>query len=314
MDSKPYLTVDKFVEKFVKTLLDAQPKARFNPKLLCPTILLIWIRGLNGTESKSILESGIGPSSVCDGIQTKLDGYKRNPHHVMTAQLYETLKLSAKLINNRQEFSKVNSKRWLIPVPIGDCVKLDWYDIKAPDSKNLYEGKKDTNLIQFFSQVDAFKGDRVSQMYFIHQLTKCIDTIQIGIRSGAMEQGMYMGVPTIYLEEKDSPSGERMASLATDLLPKGSLATGNKMLSPNKFGMFFRLKTKHLIGLNQARTLKEIEEIHNWLIERTSTQLGTRAAKGTLTRDEFDMLNYNLAEICNNLKSYQSMLQKDKKS
>ncbi|OJT17562.1 hypothetical protein BO221_44115 [Archangium sp. Cb G35] len=221
------------------------------------TVVLIWSRGLNGDEMKRLKQAGIQPAQVTEANWKKIDAAKRNPHHVMTAQLYESICLAVRRAGQDQ------AGRPLIPVVIGDELRVDWYEQdpgRAQD--NLWQGEQDDNLIHFFKRLSCFAGDRHSQMAFLLALLSEFDVIQIGIRSGGLEAGMYMGIPTIYLEEKDCKSGgERMASVSqTVSLPLKPL--------PTKSMPFFRLQTAFPVGLNQARTRQNVKTFLSDLEQR----------------------------------------------
>lgn len=117
---------------------------------------------------------------------------------------------------------------------------------------------------------------------------------------------MYMGVPTIYFEEVNSPSGARMASLARELEPNTVIAE-KSYSTADHLPFFFRLKTRHLIGLNQARTRQNVTELIS-VMATGDGLVNERVARGTLTSVEFATLEHALAGICGELGAYQLAL------
>ena len=186
------------------------------------TLCLIWIRSLNANEMDSVEEAGIDPDLVSEKIFGTLNSAKRNPHHVTTVQMAIQLRELLLWFNNpdaaRSRFPSPDAKRYFVPVFIGDPMLLDQYR----RSSNVYiAADAATNLVHFWKApklVDlGAPHNRYRQFGAIKELfhDERFDLIQIGIRSGIMEQGMYQGAPTIYVEEEFCPSGgDRMVSLS----------------------------------------------------------------------------------------------------
>lgn len=181
-------------------------------------VILIWVRSLNGSEVaglKTVLK-GSALTAFCkrrdklalvDDFFWLLDSGKRNPHHLMTPQLYETIACIAKRCG------------YMI-IPIGDNVTYDQYaSLNSLDSTQYLQSSDDScNLIGFWRKWDrVFAGNRrrLLQTFFMGRLFQKLAKVkipmtQVGVRSGEMEKGAYLGIPTVYLEEAVSESGGRM--------------------------------------------------------------------------------------------------------
>ena len=63
--------------------------------------------------------------------------------------------------------------------------------------------KMNDTLVEYFKRLPAFSNrNRFNQLYFFRELMRCpkLRVIQVGLRSGAIEQGMYLGIPTVYID------------------------------------------------------------------------------------------------------------------
>ncbi|GLT19294.1 hypothetical protein GCM10007938_30760 [Vibrio zhanjiangensis] len=178
-------------------------------------VSLVWSRGLNGEEFSKLRSLGdrnsLSVSSPMEQVEEVksfklLDEQKRNPHHLMTPQLYETLK-------------EVNTKKKMLTIPIGDPIEYSPYHSALTGATKQYYLNSDVsdalNLIQYWNKSselrDANHG-KFNQGVFLQQLFKKLseDGIplqQVGLRSGEMEKGAYMGIPTLYLEEHNAAKG-----------------------------------------------------------------------------------------------------------
>ncbi|WP_341662747.1 hypothetical protein [Vibrio sp.] len=175
-------------------------------------VSLVWSRGLNGEEYSKLRSLSDRKSlSVFSPIeQVKsfklLDEQKRNPHHLMTPQLYETLK-------------EVNTKKKMLTIPIGDPIEYSPYHSALTGAAKQYylnsDGSDALNLIQYWNKSSDLRDvnhGKFNQGVFLQQLFKKLseDGIplqQVGLRSGEMEKGAYMGIPTLYLEEHNAAKG-----------------------------------------------------------------------------------------------------------
>ncbi len=292
---KSVQSIDRFRDGFLDHLFKHTSTVRSWAKK--PILALIWVRGLSGRELASVKQAKIGPSQVDDEHFRTIDAAKRNPHHVMTAQLYEHLLLLLLRLGNRK-----GAERRFIPVPIGDPILLDQYN----PASEVHVGEEQHNLIRFFARVEAFKGNRYNQMYFIKSLfgRKEFGLAQIGIRSGALEQGMYLGVPTIYIEEFGSDTGERMARLTSEPDPKGVFDLRKHETMP----FFHRLQTRHLIGLNQARTKQNLQSFVRAIKDPERAHASARVLEGSLRANEAEVLSTMLAAISKNYEAYLDQL------
>lgn len=190
------------------------------------TFVLIWVRGVNANELDKLVKGvkgGFNPSTVDDTQLGKLDSLKRNPHHVMTPQLCTQLKMLFESFNKVDgKFAIPGRPRYFVPIPIGDRVHIDQYD----HASKLVFGEGKDNMINLWARddlpelKDAIGGPhwRYRQVAMMRELfmNKDFDLMQIGIRSGAIEQGMYQVVPSIYIEEHMCSTGDRMASLTRE--------------------------------------------------------------------------------------------------
>lgn len=361
---RPVGAVTSFTNSFVDRVL-SQIKGLYSKWSKIPMFVLIWVRGLSGTELKSFQSSNIRPGDISDSKLEEINAFKRNPHHVMTAQLYGTI------VRLLRQLSKQGSRHF-VPIPIGDEIHFDQYD---PKTEKLVKESPD-NLVKFFTRLQAFKGSRYAQMCLIYELFKCekIGLIQIGIRSGAMEQGMYLGAPTIYIEEEFAESGARMSrltrwgSVASDLDSlflealelaaqsekpaelrrqlgalreslqfigyrssivdqlnlKGNYGPAQQKVKeilnkwktlPSKkssfaeqkqYPFFYRLVTKNLVGLNQARTRVGYESFMQAL--STNEPVEARLLKGSLRESELNLLESFIKEISWEFEAYREAI------
>ncbi|MFY0522919.1 hypothetical protein ACN28I_06900 [Archangium gephyra] len=178
-------------------------------------VLLVWVRGLSGDErdklktlqgttGKTLLQRRDQGEDVED-LFSPLDKKKRNPHHLMTPQLFETVRY----VGQRMKFAVL---------PIGDELLFDEYQaVSRGKAAQAYQGGSADNLIGFWSRDKWFGGPerRFRQLLLLWHLFRRLSTwniplVQVGLRSGEMEKAAYLGVPTIYIEEKASETGARM--------------------------------------------------------------------------------------------------------
>ncbi|RSD31395.1 hypothetical protein [Vibrio pectenicida] len=178
-------------------------------------VSLVWSRGLNGEEYSKLRSLGeknsLSVSSPIDQVEEiksfkLLDEQKRNPHHLMTPQLYETLK-------------EVNTKKKMLTIPIGDPIEYSPYHSALTGAAKQYYLNSDVsdalNLIQYWNKSSGLRDanhGKFNQGVFLQRLFKKLseDGIplqQVGLRSGEMEKGAYMGIPTLYLEEHNAAKG-----------------------------------------------------------------------------------------------------------
>lgn len=191
-----------------------------------PTFVLIWVRGVNASELGKLIAGmkGAFDRAKIDETQLgKLDSMKRNPHHVMTPQLCAQLTILFECFNQTHgKFQSPDPSRYFVPVPIGDRVHIDQYDHA---SKLVFKEDPD-NMINLWARddlpvlKDAIGGThwRYRQVAMMRELfmDERFDLMQIGIRSGAIEQGMYQVVPSVYIEEHMCATGDRMVSLTRE--------------------------------------------------------------------------------------------------
>lgn len=189
------------------------------------SVSLVWSRGLNDAEHESVSKLGQKfkkdnkkqPLSD-DQIQQKItqdtlegQGGKKNPHHLMTPQLFNTI-------------SAVNKEKNVLTIPIGDPIEFAPYANALQGNPRSYmDLSNPVNLTQYWKNSDAL-STRFEQGVFLQQLFKKLndDSIplqQIGIRSGEMEKGAYLGIPTMYLEENLATSGARLQTVASGGTP-----------------------------------------------------------------------------------------------
>lgn len=226
-ESQEIPAIDDFVNTFVRRLVRGPTK---------PVLLLVWVRGVSGSERASLERANISGDDVSEENRGAVEAAKRNAHHVMTPQLFETLRQVVNRLNDH------NGRRYIL-CPIGDEIRLNQYDNKSP----LVLGEQPDNLIKFFGRLAEFSyavggrkfGPRRSaQSYFLYKLAShpaLGGAVQFGLRSGAMETLMYLGFPTIYLEDLFEESGPRMAAVtnqgvqqaATDIEFQSELAKAN---------------------------------------------------------------------------------------
>jgi peptidase C80-like protein len=184
-------------------------------------VILLWVRGLSATERKTLTER-LSPEQrrelaalkeagkSADQFFWTLNALKRNPHHLMTPQLFETIHYVAE----RMGFHVI---------PIGDELSFSEYAAvsRGSEKPGSHQPKDDnTNLIEFWKggdNEDSFGGDdrRLRQLRLLAHLfrgftDKNVPMVQIGLRSGEMEKAAYLGTPTIYFEETGSETGARM--------------------------------------------------------------------------------------------------------
>lgn len=144
--------VVKFVDEFLTKILGAKgsllkrAKGARNPN--APMVVLIWVRGLSGSERLSFRHMSIDSGDINDEMLRQIDGYKRNPHHVTTVQLY------ASIIHLLKDLTKTTGRRY-IGIPIGDPILYDQYG--SVEEQNLYKKASSTNLIQFFTRCPEFR-------------------------------------------------------------------------------------------------------------------------------------------------------------
>ncbi|PTL79882.1 hypothetical protein [Vitiosangium sp. GDMCC 1.1324] len=178
-------------------------------------VILLWVRSLNKKEREELgklsaqdledLKQRKQRGHLVDELFWKLHGKKRNPHHLMTPQLFETVRFIAQKMN----FSVI---------PIGDELFFDEYlAVSSKKEASAYQKGEESNLINFWNRHEWFGGPkrRIRQLFLLWQLfrrlsAQGIPLVQIGLRSGEMEKAAYLGVPTIYLEEGTSETGARM--------------------------------------------------------------------------------------------------------
>ncbi|RJS15428.1 hypothetical protein DRW03_33480 [Corallococcus sp. H22C18031201] len=180
-------------------------------------VMLLWVRSLSAAE-RNELKEGLGKGDrmllktrreaglPIDDLFWTLSK-KRNPQHLMTPQLFETLRYLAEMMN-------------YAVVPIGDEVLFDEYLAASDEAKGqVFIGTTEHNLINFWDRegLQWFKGPerRIRQLFLLWHLFRLlarrgIPLVQVGLRSGEMEKAAYLGVPTIYLEEAVSETGARM--------------------------------------------------------------------------------------------------------
>lgn len=202
---KKYIKIDNFVDAFVRRVVKSPSR---------PVLLLVWIRGVSGAEQASLKNANITGDDIRENNRARIEQAKRNAHHVMTPQLFDTL---TKIVNRLNEH---NGRRYIL-CPIGDEIRLNQYH----SNSRLILGERDDNLIRFFTRLKEFSYSisgrcfgprRYLQSYFLHKLAThqlLGGVVQFGLRSGAMETLMYLGYPTIYLEEQFEQSGPRMAAI-----------------------------------------------------------------------------------------------------
>lgn len=175
-------------------------------------VSLVWSRGLNSEEYSKLRSLGdrnsLSVSSPIEQVEEVksfklLDEQKRNPHHLMTPQLYETLK-------------EVNTKKKMLTIPIGDPIEYSPYHSALTGAAKQYYLNSDVsdalNLLQYWNKSSELRDvnhGKFNQGVFLQQLFKKLseDGIplqQVGLRSGEMEKGAYMGIPTLYLEEHNA--------------------------------------------------------------------------------------------------------------
>lgn len=178
-------------------------------------VILLWVRSLNKKEREDLgklsgsdlsdLKKRKQGGQMVDDLFWKLHGKKRNPHHLMTPQLFETVRFIAQKMN----FSVI---------PIGDELFFDEYlAVSSKVAATAYQGADASNLINFWTRHEWFGGPkrRIRQLLLLWHLFRRLSTqgvplVQVGLRSGEMEKAAYLGVPTIYLEEGASETGARM--------------------------------------------------------------------------------------------------------
>jgi hypothetical protein len=179
-------------------------------------VLLLWVRSLSNAE-RGELEGGLSTKDrqtlrtrrdqgkSVDDLFSSLNTNKRNPHHLMTPQLFETVRYVA----GRMNFAVI---------PIGDELFFDEYLAASTKTRaTVYQRGGDDNLIGFWSRDAWFGGPerRIRQLFLLWHLFRRLSTwniplVQLGLRSGEMEKAAYLGVPTIYIEESVSETGGRM--------------------------------------------------------------------------------------------------------
>lgn len=204
----PNEAIDAFTNDFVGRILNGPGR---------PILVLVWIRGVSGSERAKLDTAGIGNDDIREDNFGRINTAKRNPHHVMTAQLYDAIcRMTGELATK--------SRRPYQVCPIGDEIYLNQYDRTSP----RHVGAAPDNLVNFFTRLADFGyalgsmrigPRRFAQSYFLHRLAthpRLGGVVQIGLRSGAMETLMYLGFPTIYIEDQFEESGPRMAAVTSN--------------------------------------------------------------------------------------------------
>ncbi|MGY3804463.1 hypothetical protein ACWNT8_10400 [Pigmentibacter ruber] len=201
------------IDNFCNDIIDNAEKEKSK------IVNLIWIRGVNQSEFNNLLKDTDSLEALKEKskpiwgeLETRIAKNKRNPQHVMTLKLFTLLKLAPKLTNEK-----------VLSLPIGDPVRIDEYDYFKDNNTiirktDLYPyDDKNKILINFFHR-NGFQSE-INQLYFLfkmHDLAKSrnIKVIQVGLRSGGLERGSYLGIPTIYLEEVGASSAGRLGGLS----------------------------------------------------------------------------------------------------
>lgn len=225
------------------TVLEIEkPRLRTRPRSLSlpslrdlkpPLVILFWVRGPQGDEGKN-------PELRNDqGIFRHVPTTGKPWHHA-TKQLYLTMKAIARSLSLR-----LDAPVYL--VPIGDVLQSDFhYKISRNDPQEI--GPKEHNLIEFFTRLREFTGrNRFNQFYFLYDLLRQsgIHFVQVGLRSGAIEQGMYLGMPTVYID---------IDTESIQSVKKGEPDTTERMFKMTAeakspvFPMFHCLFSKNVIG------------------------------------------------------------------
>lgn len=214
-------------------------------------ILLVWVRGLNQPERDGVqnlkIKSGWDDDEAIHQLsphnQAVAHKAKKNPHHVMTVQIFKQL---SELCDNMS-----NKTVHIIPVAIGDPLLVDMYN---QNSDAFIDNSNPDHLIQYWQRpkgdVLTGKANMLKQRMFLLEIWKNFEIIQTGVRSGMLEFLAYNGLPTIYLEREadchDPESGaDRIKQLAYELSEMSSTD-----LVLNKLP-WFRMQHKANIGLNQ---------------------------------------------------------------
>lgn len=279
-------------------------------------VSLVWSRGLNDSEYQSV--KGLGDilknrnknKPISDTLiqenktHKNLEKYKKNPHHLMTPQLFNTI-------------SAVNSHKNVLTIPIGDPIEFSPYTnaLKGNQRSFLLEtnGDDPLNLIQYWKKSGAVQG-RYEQGIFLQQLFKKLNLDetplqQIGLRSGEIEKGAYMGIPTMYLEENLSTSGARLQTITAGGQPSADIdikvIEQAKKLAPLRAEIDSKnnILTSKESNLNvkeallsritkQDKILKEIAKIKNE-IQTLTTELNTlnadlKSQTDPLIQDQLD--------------------------
>ena len=246
------------------------------PSLFHPLILLFWVRGPQGDEAKEMVyrkDSGMFGMVPQGG----------KPWHHCTMQLLVTIRCLC------QELSETLG-RPVFFVPVGDVPEEAYRKIRFfpcnkvaavsasvgnPDSSDsgsqeqgvslrmecfLPRYANDADLVEFFKRLPAFQNrNRFNQLYLFYELFRRekLRVIQLGLRSGAIEQGMYLGIPTVYI---DIDTG----SIQT--IRKGEPDTTERMLKMtvrDRCFPFFRcLFSKNVIGVyNRIVSTEQVLDI-----------------------------------------------------
>lgn len=204
-----------------------------------PLIVLCWVRGPNTDERESAeRHSKLGTMVPKKG----------KPWHHATRQLLVTLRAITKELNNA-----LGVPVWF--VPIGDPIVSDYYQDITSELAQAKE-PKNYNLIQFFRKLEFFQNrNRFNQAYFMLDLfmTPGVRLAQIGLRSGAIETGMYLGVPSIYIDidtqrinkevRKEADTTARMLGMTAE---------------QNGFPLFHCVMSDNVIGVNARPVTPEM--------------------------------------------------------
>ena len=153
--------------------------------------------------------------------------------------------------------------------------------------KSSDEEPKPYDLVQFFTNEPFNNRNRFNQLYMFNRLLKRQDIhiMQVGLRSGAIEQGMYLGMPTVYIDidpesvrqiKNESDTTERMLKMTQ---ARGGFRSFQALFSQNAIGAYPRLTDDTIINLISQvvkHSLKQAEPALESQLNSEITQLNEK--------------------------------------
>ena len=279
--SKIHMFGDRFLSSLAEHYVKKGEKV-FQPSEVVegsPYVVLCWVRGPQGDEGKHV------ESRTDNGLEGRYVPTVGKPWHHATRQLLTTLR----------QLSYELARELRAPVyfvPIGDVPKSDFHHLLSGNESQA-KAAKEYNLIEFFKKLPEFQNrNRFNQLYFLHDLFRRTEArfVQVGLRSGAIEQGMYLGMPTVYIDI-ETESIQKIKPGETDTTMRMLKMTSSKsgfpmfhcLFSKNVIGVYPRQKDEDTRGVLKQFTLESIKGI-------TRKEEPTPLLQGTLNPEEIEQM------------------------